>query len=71
MPPKLLLADDSITVQRVIALTFAGEGLEVVTVGDGDQAIERMPQIKALLQQGSHEPSDWNGCLQHLREIVA
>jgi CheY-like chemotaxis protein len=42
MPPKLLLADDSITVQRVIALTFAGEGLEVVTVGDGDQAVERI-----------------------------
>lgn len=44
MPPKLLLADDSITVQRVIALTFAGEGLDVVTVGDGDQAIERIAQ---------------------------
>jgi CheY-like chemotaxis protein len=44
MPPKLLLADDSITVQRVIALTFAGEGLEVVTVGDGDQAVERIAQ---------------------------
>jgi CheY-like chemotaxis protein len=42
MPPKLLLADDSITVQRVIALTFAGEGLEVITVGDGDQAVERI-----------------------------
>jgi type III secretion protein N (ATPase) len=35
-----------------------------------DQAIERMPQLKALLQQGTHEPSDWAGCLQHLREIV-
>jgi CheY-like chemotaxis protein len=42
MPPKLLLADDSVTVQRVIALTFAGEGLEVITVGDGDQAVERI-----------------------------
>ena len=36
-----------------------------------DQAIERMPQIKALLQQRTHEPSDWDGGLQHLREIVA
>ncbi|RTL36311.1 MAG: FliI/YscN family ATPase [Burkholderiales bacterium] len=35
-----------------------------------DQAIERMPQIRALLQQGTHEPSDWAGGLQHLREIV-
>ncbi len=35
-----------------------------------DQAIERMPQIQALLQQGTHEPGDWQGSLQHLREIV-
>jgi CheY-like chemotaxis protein len=42
MAPKLLLADDSITVQRVIALTFAGEGIDVVTVGDGDEAVHRI-----------------------------
>ena len=42
MPPKLLLADDSITVQRVIALTFADEGSEVITVGDGELAIEHL-----------------------------
>ena len=49
MTPKLLLADDSITVQRVIALTFQGEGIEVIAVGDGDQAVEAIdrerPQI--------------------------
>jgi CheY-like chemotaxis protein len=39
MRQKLLLADDSITVQRVIELTLADEGLEVLTVGDGEQAI--------------------------------
>lgn len=38
----LLLADDSITVQRVIALTFAEEPITVVTVGDGRQAMERL-----------------------------
>jgi CheY-like chemotaxis protein len=38
----LLLADDSITVQRVIALTFAGEPVNVVTVGDGQQAMEKI-----------------------------
>ena len=47
--PKLLLADDSITVQRVIALTFQGEGIEVIAVGDGDQAVDAIdrerPQI--------------------------
>jgi CheY-like chemotaxis protein len=38
----LLLADDSITVQRVIALTFAEEPISVVTVADGRQAMEKM-----------------------------
>jgi DNA-binding response OmpR family regulator len=38
----LLLADDSITVQRVIALTFAGEPIEVVAVSDGRQAMEKL-----------------------------
>lgn len=44
MRRKLLLADDSITVQRVIELTFSDEGLDIVTVGDGAQAIERLQQ---------------------------
>jgi CheY-like chemotaxis protein len=35
----LLLADDSVTIQRVVALIFADEDVEVVTVSDGDQAI--------------------------------
>jgi CheY-like chemotaxis protein len=38
----LLLADDSITIQRVIALTFANEEFHVVTVSDGQQAIDKM-----------------------------
>jgi CheY-like chemotaxis protein len=39
MPRKLLIADDSVTVQRVVELTFANEGIDVVAVGDGAQAI--------------------------------
>jgi len=42
MPHKLLLADDSVTIQRVIELTFADEDIEVTTVGDGQLAIERL-----------------------------
>jgi CheY-like chemotaxis protein len=38
----LLLADDNVTVQRVIALTFAAEQVRVVTAADGRQAMERM-----------------------------
>src|SRR5258705_2309858 len=39
MPKKLLLADDSVTIQRVIELTFSGEDIQVIAVGDGEAAI--------------------------------
>ena len=42
MPYTLLLADDSVTIQRVIELTFADEDVTVVAVGDGDLAIESL-----------------------------
>lgn len=42
MPHKLLLADDSVTIQRVIELTFADEDIQVIAVGDGAQAIQRV-----------------------------
>ena len=42
MSHTLLLADDSVTIQRVIELTFADEDVRVVAVSDGDQAIERL-----------------------------
>lgn len=40
--PKLLLADDSVTIQRVIELTFSNEDVQVVTASDGEQAIARI-----------------------------
>ncbi|MCC7418012.1 MAG: response regulator [Acidobacteria bacterium] len=42
MAHTLLLADDSVTIQRVIELTFADEDVRVVAVSDGDQAIARI-----------------------------
>lgn len=46
---KLLLADDSPTIQKVIKLTFEDEGMEVVAVSDGDEALrvleEQRPDI--------------------------
>ena len=42
MSHTLLLADDSVTIQRVIELTFADEDIRVVAVGDGSQAIDRV-----------------------------
>ena len=43
MSRKLLLADDSVTIQRVIQLTFSGEDVQVLTAGDGEEAIARIP----------------------------
>ena len=40
MSYKLLLADDSSTVQRVIQLTFVDEFIDVTAVSDGNQAID-------------------------------
>lgn len=36
---RLLLADDSLTIQKVVNLTFSDEGFHVETVGDGDSAL--------------------------------
>jgi CheY-like chemotaxis protein len=43
MPRKLLLADDSVAIQRVIELTFSDQDVHIVTVADGEQAIARIP----------------------------
>lgn len=42
---KLLLADDSITIQKVVNLTFADEGVEVVSVSDGNAALEKLSEF--------------------------
>lgn len=42
---KLLLADDSIAIQRVVDLTFTDEGMEVTTVGDGQDALAKLEQF--------------------------
>jgi CheY-like chemotaxis protein len=42
---KLLLADDSATIRKVVELTFSDEGLEVITVADGRQALEKLDEI--------------------------
>ena len=39
---KLLLADDSATIQKVIDLTFADEGVRVMAVGNGQEAIDQV-----------------------------
>ncbi len=46
MAKKILLADDSITIQKVISITLASEDYELVVVGDGDSAVSRAREIR-------------------------
>jgi CheY-like chemotaxis protein len=46
MPRTLLLADDSVTIQKVVGITFANEDVELVTVDNGDVALARAREIK-------------------------
>ena len=45
MTNTILLADDSVTIQKVIELTFMEEDYEVVAASDGDEALERLEEI--------------------------
>lgn len=46
MAKKILLADDSITIQKVISITFASENYELIIVGDGESAIKRAKEAR-------------------------
>ena len=46
MGHKILLADDSITIQKVIELTFTDEDFELHTVGNGQKAIEEIRTVR-------------------------
>lgn len=46
---KILLADDSVTVQKIITLTFSDEGVDVLTVNNGDEAVSRLQYMRPAL----------------------
>lgn len=46
MAKRILLADDSITIQKVITITFASEDYELAVVGDGEAAIQKAADFK-------------------------
>jgi CheY-like chemotaxis protein len=41
MPKTLLLADDSVTIQKVVGISFANEDVVLLTVDNGDDAVVR------------------------------
>jgi CheY-like chemotaxis protein len=46
MAKTLLLADDSVTIQKVVNISFASEDVTLVTVDNGDDAIERAKETR-------------------------
>jgi CheY-like chemotaxis protein len=46
MPRTLLLADDSVTIQKVVGISFANEDVRLLTVDNGDDAIARAREAR-------------------------
>lgn len=44
--PKILVADDNANIQKMVVLAFEERGIEVVTVGNGEAAVRRIPDAK-------------------------
>src|SRR5215470_8994946 len=42
MPKKILLADDSLTIQKVVELTFSDSDYDLVCVSNGQRALEKL-----------------------------
>ena len=42
MPKTLLLADDSVVIQKLVALSFANEEVDLITVYNGDEALQKV-----------------------------
>lgn len=46
MPKTLLLADDSVTIQKVVGISFASEDIRIVTVDNGDAAVAKARELR-------------------------
>lgn len=46
MPKTLLLADDSVTIQKVVGISFASEDIRLVTVDNGTSAVAKAKEVR-------------------------
>jgi len=46
MPKTLLLADDSVTIQKVVGISFASEDVTLITVDNGDDALVKAREAR-------------------------
>ena len=49
MIKTILLADDSLTIQKVVELTFADTQYNVVSLSSGDELLEKLADVKPEL----------------------
>ena len=43
--PKILVADDNANIQKMVALAFEERGIQVISVGNGEAAVRRIPDL--------------------------
>lgn len=46
MPKTLLLADDSVVIQKLVGLSFANEDVELITTDNGDDALTKAREVR-------------------------
>jgi DNA-binding response OmpR family regulator len=61
MPYKLLLADDSLTIQKVVELVLAPEDFEIRAFNDGEQALQALESFKPDIILADIEMPKLNG----------
>jgi CheY-like chemotaxis protein len=58
---KLLLADDSITIQKVVELILSEENFEIKSTGNGEEALAQIPSFKPDIVLADIEMPKMNG----------
>jgi CheY-like chemotaxis protein len=61
MATKLLLADDSITIQKVVELVLSEEGFEIAAAGNGEDALNSVSSFKPDIVLADIEMPKMNG----------
>ena len=61
MTRKLLLADDSITIQKLIELIITDEGFEIKTTNNGEEALSNIPSFQPDIVLADTEMPKMNG----------
>lgn len=70
MAKKLLLADDSITIQKVVELILSDEDYDITTVGSGDEALSLIEQLRPDIVLADVDMPNINGyeLCKHIKE---